>query len=244
MEKMPLPGTSEGIGVMGEIRSVFFDVDHTLTYSKKPNWLVFWEVVTREGFSAPQEKAKEAFAKTREIYLKEGHKWKDDPGRIYRDLNRIQLEYCSIEPSEGLIDKIQAAYKDAKNQALYPDVLPTLKKLKRRGYILGTLTGGLAVDIEHRLEVLGIRSFFDHIVATGTMSFKKPDPSAFRYIAELVGLAPEKTAYIGDNYEMDIVGAENVGMRAVLIDRDDKFSNIKCERVTSLGDILNLLSAN
>lgn len=100
---------------MDKIKSVFFDVDHTLTYSVKPNYLVFWEVINESGFTnVKKETVKEAFEKTKKIFMEEGHHWKDKPGEIYRDLNKIQLEHCGIEPTEELVDKIQEAYKDAK----------------------------------------------------------------------------------------------------------------------------------
>lgn len=227
---------------MSEIKSVFFDVDGTLTYSKKPNYMVFWDVIVAEGFSdVEQETVKKAFEKTKKIYLEEGHKWKDDPGRIYRDLNKIQLAHCSIEPSEKLVDSIQDAYKDARNQALYDDVLPTLEKLKQKKLAVGSLTGGLTVDIEHRLQLLGIKDFFEHIIATGTMDFNKPDPRAFQYILEPTGFAPDEVLYVGNDYKMDIVGAENAGMKAILIDRKGKYTDLKCNRIANLGGVLEFL---
>lgn len=227
---------------MGRIKSVFFDIDGTLTYSKKPNYLVFWKVLANEGFRVSQEKVKEAFAKTKKIYLEKGHEWKDNQGHLYRDLNKIQLDYCSIEPKRELVDKIQEAYKDAKNQALYPDVLFTLKNLKQRKYILGTLTGGLKVDINHRLKILEIKDFFSYIIATGTMPFNKPDPHVFKYVLKVTNLPPEEMVYVGNDYEVDIVGAESIGMRAILVDRENRFTKLKCERMSSLKELLKLLN--
>ncbi|MBM4401945.1 MAG: HAD family hydrolase [Candidatus Cloacimonetes bacterium] len=174
--------------------------------------------------------------------MEEGCHWKDRPGEIYRDLNKIQLEHCGIEPTVELVDKIQEAYKDAKNQALYDDVLPTLKELKRWGYLLGTLTGGLSVDMEHRLKLFGIRDYFEHIVATATLPFGKPEPETFHYILKLTGLTPEEMAYVGDNYEQDIVAATKVGILAILVVRNKKYSALDCNRVTDLRNIFDFLN--
>lgn len=224
------------------IKSVFFDIDGTLTFAKKPNFEVFWDVLQNEGFKGVSlGQAEKAFKKTKKIYLEQGWKWKDNPGQIYRDLNKMQLEYCGITPTEALVDKIQNAYKDAKNEALFEDVLPTLRLLRDKNLVLGTLTGGLKVDVKHRLDLLGIKSFFKFIEATGTREFNKPDPRAFELILNLAKVGPEEIVYVGNDYEMDVVGAEKAGIRGMLIDRAKKFEGLSCTRITDMRKVLEFV---
>lgn len=225
-----------------EIKSVFFDIDGTLTFARKPNFEVFWGVLQSEGLkNVSLKQAEEAFKNTKKIYLEQGWKWKENPGQIYRDLNKMQLEYCGITPTETLVDKIQNAYGDAKNDVLFEDVVPTLRLLQDKNLVLGTLTGGLKVDVEHRLDMLGVKSFFRFIEATGTREFSKPDPRAFELILGLAKVDPKEMIYIGNEYAMDVVGAEKAGIKGVLIDRADNFKRLKCVRITELGEITEVL---
>lgn len=224
------------------IKSIFFDIDGTLTFAKKPNFEVFWDVLQSEELkSVTLEQTEAAFKKTKEIYLKQGWKWKDNPGQIYRDLNKMQLEYCGITPTKALVDKIQNAYKDAKNEALFEDVVPALQLLRDKNLVLGTLTGGLKADVEHRLDLLGIKSFFKFIEATGTREFGKPDPRAFELILGLAKVGPKEMVYVGNEFEMDVVGAEKVGIKGVLIDRAKKYEGLSCARITDMRKILEFV---
>jgi len=52
----------------------------------------------------------------------------------------------------------------------------------------------------------------------------------------------EEAMYVGDQYDLDIIGARGVGMKAVLIDRNDSFSNVTdCPRIHSLTEIVEYI---
>ncbi|MFH1388602.1 MAG: HAD family hydrolase [Patescibacteria group bacterium] len=224
------------------IKSIFFDIDGTLTFAKKPNFEVFWDVLQNKGLkSVSLKQAEEAFENTKKIYLEQGWKWKENPGQVYRDLNKMQLEHCGIAPTKALVDAIQNAYRDAKNEALFEDVVPTLQLLRNKNLVLGTLTGGLKVDVEHRLDILSVKSFFKFIEATGTREFSKPDQKAFEFILNLVKVKPEEMIYVGNDYEMDVTGADKVGIKGVLIDRAKKYEGLSCVRITDMRKILGFV---
>ncbi len=101
---------------------------------------------------------------------------------------------------------------------LYDDVLPTLRALKSRGYLLGLISN------THR----SLESFQSHFELDGLMSaavassehgYNKPHPSIFRTALDLLAVAPEEAVMVGDNYSHDIEGARAVGMRAILLRR-------------------------
>ena len=50
------------------------------------------------------------------------------------------------------------------------------------------------------------------------MGFEKPDPRIFQAALEPLGIAPEGVLYVGDIYEVDVVGARRAGMDVVLLD--------------------------
>jgi putative hydrolase of the HAD superfamily len=102
------------------------------------------------------------------------------------------------------------------NFELYEDVQPVLEELRTAGLRLG-LVSNSARDVRefaqhHALEIdAGISSF--HHGKT------KPHASIFRAVLDLLEVAPDEAAMVGDTLEDDIEGARALGMQAILVDR-------------------------
>jgi HAD superfamily hydrolase (TIGR01549 family) len=112
------------------------------------------------------------------------------------------------------------AWEHADHFELFDDVLPTLADLRSRGLRLGLLSN-TARDLElfvahHSLEV-------DAVLTSRVHGKTKPHEAIFRRMLELLGVSAAEAAMVGDTPEDDIDGALAVGIRAVLIDRDDRF---------------------
>ncbi|MBN2463475.1 MAG: HAD hydrolase-like protein, partial [Dehalococcoidia bacterium] len=66
----------------------------------------------------------------------------------------------------------------------------------------------------------------------------KPNPEIFQAALKKAKVKPEEVIYTGDQYDLDIVGARGVGMKALLIDRNDYFPDITdCPRIRSLAEV-------
>ena len=57
--------------------------------------------------------------------------------------------------------------------------------------------------------------YFDKVITSERAGVKKPDIRIFRFAMEQAGARPDNSLMIGDDYEVDIVGAQNVGMDQV-----------------------------
>lgn len=103
---------------------------------------------------------------------------------------------------------------------LYPDVLPALEALRRRGYRLGVVS-----NWEPRLELLcrnhGLGEYVAFVVASEAEGYAKPSARLFRRALELAGAEPWRVVHVGDSFEHDVRGATGVGIDAVLLDRGD-----------------------
>ena len=55
----------------------------------------------------------------------------------------------------------------------------------------------------------------------------KPDPAAFLAVLEKMKADPEETAMVGDSLENDILPAQSLGIKPILLDRDDKIKGVK-----------------
>jgi putative hydrolase of the HAD superfamily len=60
------------------------------------------------------------------------------------------------------------------------------------------------------------------VLASGDLGVQKPNPQAFRALAEELGIEPARCFYVGDTPEVDITGALQAGFQAVWIDNEGK----------------------
>jgi len=102
---------------------------------------------------------------------------------------------------------------------LHEDALACLDALGERGIRLGIITNGDPDFQANKIAKLGLADWFEHVVASGSLGFTKPDPRIFVHACELFGISPARTAYVGDRLETDAIGAANAGLTGVWIDR-------------------------
>jgi putative hydrolase of the HAD superfamily len=91
--------------------------------------------------------------------------------------------------------------------------------LRSRGYRVGALTNaGLALQTE-KMRVCGL-SDVDVLVTLDTFGVGKPDPRVFQEATRLLGTEPGVTAYVGDEPDIDALGALGAGLGAgIWVDR-------------------------
>ncbi len=122
------------------------------------------------------------------------------------------------------------------------DVVPTLQALRGAGITLGLLTNRTDPVGDYLTET-GLVEHLDFFLAAGQVGVWKPDPEIFYYSMGLARSIPQQTIYIGDNYYADIVGAKNVGISPILIDRERIFPDADCPVIYEIGELEGLLEA-
>jgi FMN hydrolase / 5-amino-6-(5-phospho-D-ribitylamino)uracil phosphatase len=115
-----------------------------------------------------------------------------------------------------LAEEAIAVFLEARNRVTpYPDVLPVLGRLMRT-YRLASLTNGNA-DVQRT----PLRSHFHFSFTPSTAGAAKPTPTIFHCALERAGVEPHEAVHVGDHPELDVIAAQQVGMRAVWIKRSD-----------------------
>ncbi len=113
---------------------------------------------------------------------------------------------------------------------LIPGARRVLQELVHRGYRLGLISNspwGCPGDAWLRdLEGRGIAEFFDVAVSCRSVGFRKPAPEVFRHAVDLLGVRARQCLFVGDDIRCDVLGAQRVGMDALLFDprADSEFS--------------------
>ncbi len=67
------------------------------------------------------------------------------------------------------------------------------------------------------IRKVGIQDYFKAIIVSGDadIAVRKPNPKIFHLACERLGISPEETLMIGDNFEADIQGAIKAGLQAL-----------------------------
>jgi putative hydrolase of the HAD superfamily len=120
---------------------------------------------------------------------------------------------------------------DAVRMSAYPDAVPALAGLRRRGLRLVAVSNW-DCSLGRVLERTGLAGLLDGAISSAEAGAPKPDPAIFAAALELVGCEPAEALHVGDTREEDVVGARAAGIRALLLDRDGGDGDI-----SSLGQI-------
>ena len=119
----------------------------------------------------------------------------------------------------------------------YADAASTLEALARRGYRMGVVSNADG-RVRGLLQRAGLAPFLEIVVDSSEVGFEKPDPRIFQAATARLDLPPERCAYVGDIYEIDVVGARAAGLRALLIGSGAAPEGT--ERVERLPDLLGV----
>ena len=112
----------------------------------------------------------------------------------------------------SVIDFRQNAWQHCQT---FSDADIVLQQLRRRGYQLGIITNGSSESQRAKLNGANLISHFDVILISEEEKVKKPDPEIFLLAAAKLNVNPQECIFVGDNPEVDIIGALQVGMQTV-----------------------------
>ena len=106
----------------------------------------------------------------------------------------------------------------SENEIPYPDAVPTLTKLRRRGYKLGVIANQ-NYGTEQRLKNWNLHHFFEVIAASAELGMAKPDPAIFEWALKQADCSPQNAVMVGDRMDNDIAPANRLGIHTVRLKR-------------------------
>ena len=130
---------------------------------------------------------------------------------------------------------------------VYPDVKNCLENLRKIGLKIGLVSnssdGNLVID---ELNFLKLNKFFDIIALSADFGYRKPSKVFFEKVLEILNITPEEAIFVGDDLSVDILGAHNVGLKAVYLNRTGvNEENINVDiTVTTLSELIDVLTYN
>jgi putative hydrolase of the HAD superfamily len=161
-------------------------------------------------------------------------------GRPDRERARVYLEalFTGAGVPAGRMDEVARTLQRLHQDwhlwcRTVPGTLEALDRLRAAGLRLGVVSNSDG-RVEEALEAAGIRDRFDVILDSALVGVEKPDPAIFRAALTALGVAPDEALFVGDIYDVDVVGARAAGIGAILLDPEAAAPEPQCRRVDSL----------
>jgi putative hydrolase of the HAD superfamily len=212
---------------MTQLRAVFLDIGDTVM-RPNPSWEHIYQLAFEEhGVEVDLDALRDAL---RAAYHHGG--WGFEGGfeaseeTSYRrtvEIDQAAIAELGIGPMpDSFFRRLSEMFLVVSNWHVFPDALPAIQALKRRGLVVGAVSNWVwqLPELLHSLELV---SHFDFITASARVGYEKPHPEIFRQALVEAGVQPAEALHVGDHLDADVAGAQGVGINAALIDRRERF---------------------
>jgi putative hydrolase of the HAD superfamily len=142
-------------------------------------------------------------------------------------------------PFDVFFNELYNLFADPGVWRVYPEVFEVLQVLRARGLIMGVLSNW-DVRLGPLLEGLGLLPYFDHVVLSAVVGWEKPHRRIFESAIELAGVPAHEVLHVGDNYQQDVIGAQQAGIYAVWLHRRGP-QKVDCPVINSLRELVTII---
>jgi len=232
------------------IKAIFFDWFNTLATFDPPRQEMYSEAFREFGIELPLKEILRGILTADQYYFTENAKSPvrerspEEQAEVFSCYPRSILAEAGIgAPGElplKIIKKLMQQFKEV-NIVLFNDVLSTLETLKEQKLIVSLLTNA-EKGVVSICDKLGLNAYLDFTVTSEEVGAEKPKPAIFLAALVRAGVKASEAVHVGDQYNIDVVGARGVGINPILIDRYDVFPEISdCPRIHSLNELAQYL---
>ncbi|MBT3362243.1 MAG: HAD family hydrolase [Chloroflexi bacterium] len=226
------------------IKTVFFDLYHTLVRYDPPREEQQIAALAAHGMVTDHQTMCMALQVADVFFYEENARAAifkrpaHEQMAFYEEYECIVLEQCGFDVSEETaLEIFKQMHEAPKKLVLYDDVLPTFDALRAKGITLGLITN--AEQGQAPFEQLGLYDLLDYLVTSPDEGMGKPQPHIFWAALRQAGVKASEAIHVGDQYDVDVVGAQGVGIKALLLDRNNMFDQIDdCPKISSLTEIV------
>ena len=196
----------------GQKRAVLFDFDDTLQ-NRQIAFLAFSRRFVQRHF--PDLSAEEKEQRAIEMYRLNAGGYGFSSYAAFWEAVVEAFDWQEAPPLAVLESETKNHFPD--HTTLLPGVVDGLRALRKRGWLLGIITNGNSQMQNKKLDVSGLRPWFDVVCVAGDEGIAKPNPSIFLRAAARLGLPPHDCFFVGDHPVNDIQGATAAGMHPVFM---------------------------
>jgi HAD superfamily hydrolase (TIGR01509 family) len=113
------------------------------------------------------------------------------------------------------------------------EALEALRRLRAAGLVTGVISNSNG-SVRLALERAGLAPHLDFVIDSTVVGIAKPDPRVFHLGLREAGVTAAEAVHVGDSYFVDVLGARQVGMGAVLFDPGGVWGERDCPTAEGL----------
>jgi putative hydrolase of the HAD superfamily len=143
---------------------------------------------------------------------------------------------CTPAQARSVAHHARRIYVGPAGWFAYDDVAPALVALREAGWkhvIVSNHVPELPAIVDH----LGLAPYIMAVFTSACTGYEKPHPEAYRHVLAWLN-HPSVIWMVGDNPVADVLGAEALGIPAVLVRSDDARASRHCADLAALVDLL------
>lgn len=223
------------------VEAVLFDLFNTLVLLESDE--VFYtpclrrlhEFLARNGINIPFDDFKRVYFEVRNRLYAETEKSLEEPHFNVRVSQTLQQFEYNLDASHPVVVGATMAFADELMHYVHldADAVNVLRKLHGK-YKSGIVSNFAIPECASKLlDKFSLKGFFDVVVVSGAVNQRKPSPKIFEKALNALNLDASKVVFVGDMLDLDVKGAKNVGIRAILIERRhmERIENVKPDMV-------------
>ena len=218
-----------------KFRAVLFDAAETLFTTRGSVGEIYASIARQYGSTADADVIQAAF---RRHFRGAGPLSIQDEKLFWKDVvYRVFNEVGMVENFDAFFDLVYEKFRGAQGWMLFPETLDALKQLKNLSLKLGIISN-FDSRIYPVLESLNIRDFFDAVIISSEVGFAKPSSQIFAAAVQVLAVPAAEILMVGDSPEDDIDAAARCGLKAILIDRRNRYAAASFHRISLLTEVV------
>jgi putative hydrolase of the HAD superfamily len=225
------------------IEHIFFDLDHTLWDFDLNSKLAYQQIFQEHGVTLNLEKFIHVYEPLNLQFWRMFRENKISKENLQYQRLKTAFDACNYSVDDDQIHLFADLYSAylPNNNHLFDGCIELLDKLQEK-YQLHLITNGFNGVQQSKVENAGLSKYFDVVLTAETAGIKKPDAAIFHQALEMAGASVANSMMIGDSYEADIKGAQDIGLATIWFHMTDQEIPENEVVVHQLKDIYPLLS--
>jgi putative hydrolase of the HAD superfamily len=224
---------------------IFFDLDRTLWDFDRNSRETLTELFYRHNLDEAIGDPDDFVDKYHDVNLELWDLYRR--GKMTKDVLRIKRFRISFEHFGILDEELAIRFGDdyleisPTKTKLVPHTLETLDYLLP-GYKLHIITNGFQSTQEVKLKNCKLDSYFTSMTTSEAVGHNKPRPEIFHRALSAANARKEESIMIGDDLQVDILGARQYGIDQVFLNRDNVIHDEKLSHeIKSLSELIGIL---
>jgi putative hydrolase of the HAD superfamily len=226
------------------LKAVFIDVGNTLLYEKPSRFEIYAERARRRAVELDESQMRALMHRAhRELPAQVGGAYRYSDPWFDAYIERIFHDYLGLDRTEldPIRDELFGRFSAPETFVMFPGAFELLDGLRARGLKLGIVSNWSA-RLPALLERLELAQRVDFVLCSAIERLEKPDPLIFEKALQLAGVRADESLHAGDDFEKDVLGAQRVGIRAVLVDHAHSADVRRAPRVSSLEELAGVIT--